>query len=82
MGGIQWKSKYIDCFGLVVNGSLSNFCVCWNSNQVKLDPSRPLSKRKNWVVAEILKKARIYVPPSAADLKAQESASASISSSS
>ncbi|KAJ0742103.1 putative nucleic acid-binding protein [Helianthus annuus] len=32
--------------------------------QVKLDPSRPLSKRKNWVVAEILKKARIYTPPS------------------
>nr|DAD38699.1 TPA_asm: hypothetical protein HUJ06_013021 [Nelumbo nucifera] len=33
--------------------------------QVRLDPSRPLSKRKHWVVAEILKKARIYVPPSA-----------------
>lgn len=32
--------------------------------QVKLDPSRPLSKRKHWVVAEILKKARIYTPPS------------------
>lgn len=32
---------------------------------VRLDPSRPLSKRKHWVVAEILKKARIYVPPSA-----------------
>lgn len=32
--------------------------------QVRLDPSRPLSKRKHWVVAEILKKARIYVPPS------------------
>ncbi|XP_039024655.1 30S ribosomal protein S17-like [Hibiscus syriacus] len=30
---------------------------------VKLDPSRPLSKRKHWVVAEILKKARIYTPP-------------------
>lgn len=32
--------------------------------QVRLDPSRPLSKRKHWIVAEILKKARIYVPPS------------------
>ncbi|KAL6012859.1 hypothetical protein ACLOJK_003348 [Asimina triloba] len=31
---------------------------------VRLDPSRPLSKRKNWVVAEILRKARVYVPPS------------------
>lgn len=39
--------------------------------QVRLDPSRPLSKRKNWVVAEILKKARIYVPPtSTPDAKA------------
>ncbi|KAE8682265.1 30S ribosomal protein S17 [Hibiscus syriacus] len=25
--------------------------------------SMPLSKRKHWVVAEILKKARIYTPP-------------------
>ncbi|KAH9653531.1 nucleic acid-binding OB-fold-like protein [Citrus sinensis] len=33
--------------------------------QVRLDPSRPLSKHKHWLVAEILKKARIYVPPSA-----------------
>ncbi|KAB1200400.1 hypothetical protein CJ030_MR0G007450 [Morella rubra] len=32
--------------------------------EVRLDPSRPLSKRKRWVVAEILKKARIYEPPS------------------
>ncbi|KAK4834348.1 hypothetical protein QYF36_021128 [Acer negundo] len=38
---------------------------CNIGDRVKLDPSRPLSKRKNWVVAEILKKARIYVPPSA-----------------
>ncbi|TKY63558.1 30S ribosomal protein S17 [Spatholobus suberectus] len=35
-----------------------------SSFQVRLDPSRPLSKHKHWVVAEILKKARIYVPPS------------------
>ncbi|KAJ8771685.1 hypothetical protein K2173_026862 [Erythroxylum novogranatense] len=32
---------------------------------VRLDPSRPLSKWKRWVVAEILKKAQIYIPPSA-----------------
>lgn len=31
---------------------------------MRLDPSRPLSKRKHWVVAEILKKARIYAPQS------------------
>jgi small subunit ribosomal protein S17 len=39
--------------------------LLWLSFQVRLDSSRPLSKRKHWVVAEILKKARIYVPPSA-----------------
>ncbi|XVF77092.1 hypothetical protein PTKIN_Ptkin14bG0012300 [Pterospermum kingtungense] len=37
---------------------------CNIGDRVKLDPSRPLSKHKNWVVAEILKKARIYSPPS------------------
>ncbi|KAI5659120.1 hypothetical protein M9H77_27913 [Catharanthus roseus] len=37
---------------------------CNIGDRVRLDPSRPLSKRKNWVVAEILKKARIYTPPS------------------
>ncbi|PON71446.1 Ribosomal protein [Parasponia andersonii] len=40
---------------------------CNIGDRVRLDPSRPLSKRKHWVVAEILKKARIYVPPSALD---------------
>ncbi|MBA0566518.1 hypothetical protein Golob_011328 [Gossypium lobatum] len=37
---------------------------CNIGDRVKLDPSRPLSKHKHWVVAEILKKARIYTPPS------------------
>ncbi|XP_006345239.1 30S ribosomal protein S17-like isoform X2 [Solanum tuberosum] len=36
---------------------------CNIGDRVKLDHSRPLSKRKHWVVAEILKRARIYVPP-------------------
>ncbi|KAL4205245.1 hypothetical protein AMTRI_Chr01g113590 [Amborella trichopoda] len=36
---------------------------CNMGDRVRLDPSRPLSKHKHWVVAEILKKARIYVPP-------------------
>ncbi|KAB2031311.1 hypothetical protein ES319_D05G296200v1 [Gossypium barbadense] len=36
---------------------------CNIGDRVKLDPSRPLSKCKHWVVAEILKKARIYTPP-------------------
>ncbi|XP_061362120.1 uncharacterized protein LOC133305889 [Gastrolobium bilobum] len=39
--------------------------LCNIGDRVRLDPSRPLSKHKCWVVAEILKKARIYVPPSA-----------------
>ncbi|KAF7819825.1 30S ribosomal protein S17-like [Senna tora] len=39
--------------------------ACNIGDRVRLDPSRPLSKRKHWVVAEILKKARIYVPPTA-----------------
>ncbi|KAE9444760.1 hypothetical protein RHGRI_004947 [Rhododendron griersonianum] len=37
---------------------------CNIGDRVRLDPSRPLSKHKNWIVADILKKARIYVPPS------------------
>ncbi|KAJ0974346.1 hypothetical protein J5N97_016349 [Dioscorea zingiberensis] len=37
---------------------------CSIGDRVRLDPSRPLSKRKHWVVAEILRKARVYVPPS------------------
>ncbi|QHO00121.1 30S ribosomal protein [Arachis hypogaea] len=36
---------------------------CNIGDRVRLDPSRPLSKHKHWIVAEILKKARIYTPP-------------------
>ncbi|CAN8258837.1 unnamed protein product [Cochlearia groenlandica] len=39
---------------------------CDIGDRVKLDPSRPLSKRKNWIVADIIKKARIYSPQAAA----------------
>ncbi|KAG1364413.1 30S ribosomal protein S17-like [Cocos nucifera] len=39
---------------------------CNIGDRVRLDPSRPLSKRKHWVVAEILRRAKIYVPPSPA----------------
>ncbi|GAB2232481.1 hypothetical protein Droror1_Dr00011518 [Drosera rotundifolia] len=35
---------------------------CYIGDRVRLDPSRPLSKRKHWIVAEILRKARIYQP--------------------
>ncbi|XP_008781383.2 30S ribosomal protein S17-like [Phoenix dactylifera] len=37
---------------------------CNIGDRVKLDPSRPLSKWKHWVVAEILRRAKVYVPPS------------------
>ncbi|XP_071703661.1 uncharacterized protein [Rutidosis leptorrhynchoides] len=55
---------------------------CNIGDRVKLDPSRPLSKRKNWVVAEILKKARIYTPPSPATPGDQGSKTAVAASSS
>ncbi|KAK7339963.1 hypothetical protein VNO77_20653 [Canavalia gladiata] len=38
--------------------------ITMNITSVRLDPSRPLSKHKHWVVAEILKIAGIYVPQS------------------
>ncbi|KAJ6407935.1 37S RIBOSOMAL PROTEIN S17 MITOCHONDRIAL [Salix viminalis] len=56
--------------------------LCNIGDRVKLDPSRPLSKRKNWVVAEILKKARIYVPPAAADSAAPKTKGTKTSTSS
>ncbi|CAH8255044.1 unnamed protein product [Arabidopsis lyrata] len=57
--------------------------ACNIGDRVKLDPSRPLSKNKHWVVAEIIKKARIYSPEAAAAAVASSSASsASIADSS
>ncbi|ESQ48006.1 hypothetical protein EUTSA_v10021804mg [Eutrema salsugineum] len=40
--------------------------ACNIGDRVKLDPSRPLSKHKHWIVSEIIKKARIYSPQAAA----------------
>lgn len=54
---------FVDIFTFIVSNSLMKQIDSFK-NQVKLDPSRPLSKRKHWVVAEILRKARIYEPPS------------------
>ncbi|CAL5050213.1 unnamed protein product [Urochloa decumbens] len=39
--------------------------ACNIGDRVRLDPSRPLSRHKHWVVAEILRRAKVYVPPSA-----------------
>ncbi|KAL6859376.1 hypothetical protein ACP4OV_017635 [Aristida adscensionis] len=41
----------------------------FQSVEVRLDPSRPLSKHKHWVVAEILLRAKVYVAPSASPSK-------------
>jgi len=49
---------------------------------VKLDPSRPLSKNKHWIVAEIIKKARIYSPQAAAAAVSASASSTSITDSS
>ncbi|KAF7063424.1 hypothetical protein CFC21_069941 [Triticum aestivum] len=36
---------------------------CNIGDRVRLDPSRPLSKNKHWIVAEVLRRAKMYVPP-------------------
>ncbi|KAK4761875.1 hypothetical protein SAY87_029759 [Trapa incisa] len=56
--------------------------LCNIGDRVRLDPSRPLSKRKHWVVAEILRRARIYQPPSSVSSPAAAKQSASASSAS
>eukprot|EP00246_Nothoceros_aenigmaticus_P004250 TRINITY_DN15702_c0_g1_i2.p1 TRINITY_DN15702_c0_g1~~TRINITY_DN15702_c0_g1_i2.p1 ORF type:complete len:119 (-),score=15.22 TRINITY_DN15702_c0_g1_i2:136-456(-) len=40
--------------------------ACNIGDQVRIKSSRPLSKRKHWIVSEILKRERIYEIPSAA----------------
>lgn len=67
---VSFIDSFVYCaFGMI--GSTLGFArwliewlLLWLLLQVRLDPSRPLSKHKHWAVAEILKKARIYVPPS------------------
>ncbi|XP_020578056.1 uncharacterized protein LOC110023137 [Phalaenopsis equestris] len=36
---------------------------CSIGDRVRLDPSRPLSRHKHWIVAEIVRRAKVYVPP-------------------
>ncbi|KAL8170366.1 hypothetical protein V2J09_022170 [Rumex salicifolius] len=51
---------------------------CNIGDRVRLDPSRPLSKHKRWIVADILKKARIYQPlPAETTAQANTNANAS-----
>ncbi|KAF7033934.1 hypothetical protein CFC21_044999 [Triticum aestivum] len=37
--------------------------TCNIGDRVRLDPSRPLSKNKHWIVAEVLRRAKMYVAP-------------------
>ncbi|KAJ3677153.1 hypothetical protein LUZ60_002877 [Juncus effusus] len=37
---------------------------CNIGDRVRIDPTRPYSKRKSWIVAEILRRAKIYTPGS------------------
>ncbi|CAA3009293.1 uncharacterized protein LOC111374950 [Olea europaea var. sylvestris] len=46
---------------------------CNLGDRVKLEPTRPLSKRKHWVVVDILKKYKIYPPPVVEVSKTQDS---------
>ncbi|XP_078435938.1 uncharacterized protein LOC144706780 [Wolffia australiana] len=50
--------------------------LCNIGDKVRLDPSRPLSKRKRWVVAEILKRANIYNPAAASAASADQAGTA------
>uniref|UniRef100_A0ACD5Y6J9 Uncharacterized protein n=1 Tax=Avena sativa TaxID=4498 RepID=A0ACD5Y6J9_AVESA len=47
---------------------------CNIGDRVRLDPSRPLSKNKHWIVAEVLRRAKMYVPPPAATASAARGA--------
>jgi ribosomal protein S17 len=63
-----WEDKFVSIaraekmkqmVGSVVSSKMQKSVV------MAVDSSRPLSKHEHWLVVEILKKARIYVPPSA-----------------
>ena len=39
------------------------FLSCFRRTQVRLQSSRPLSKRKHWIVQDIIRRARIFQAP-------------------
>ncbi|XP_047072351.1 30S ribosomal protein S17, chloroplastic-like [Lolium rigidum] len=49
---------------------------CNIGDRVKLDPCRPLSKNKHWIVAEVLRRAKMYVPPPAGTASGPRAATA------
>lgn len=46
--------------------------ACNMGDEVRLTSSRPLSKRKHWIVSEILRRARIFEAPVPSKLEAPE----------
>ncbi|XP_004506926.2 uncharacterized protein [Cicer arietinum] len=72
-------NRYVKRTSKFMDHDENNLCnITDRISIVRLDSSRTLSKRKNWVVAEIIKKAHIYVMSSAT---AAISSSSSLSSS-
>lgn len=49
--------------------------------QVRLQPSRPLSKRKHWIVQDIIRRARIFEAPDLSKIAAAQAAQAAASTS-
>jgi len=60
---VSWVLWVFICARISVHVYVDSLVFRFCCLQVRLDPSRPLSKQKHWVVAEILRKARVYTPP-------------------
>lgn len=54
--------------------------ACGMGDQVRIESSRPLSKRKTWVVTEILRKARVFDMDNARNTAVAAAAAAAASS--
>ena len=48
---------------------------------MRLQPSRPLSKRKHWIVQDIIRRARIFEAPVLSKIAAAQAAQAAASTS-
>lgn len=60
---------------------ISHFDVSLGFVQVRLQPSRPLSKRKHWIVQDIIRRARIFEAPDLSKIAAAQAAQAAASTS-
>jgi len=54
---------------------------CNIGDEVRLQPSRPLSKRKHWIVQDIIRRARIFEAPDLSKIAAAQAAQAAASTS-